>query len=108
MGGRFALIADPAAGPKLTAFDGGSVDYPDRSATVIMEASRFLSGGEIGFSGPGIPTRRYLTIEGLPAGFIADWASNHAQFPCGVDILLTCGDLLLGLPRSTALEVSCM
>jgi alpha-D-ribose 1-methylphosphonate 5-triphosphate synthase subunit PhnH len=107
MAGRFALIADPGSGPTLTAFDGGSVDYPDRSATLIVEASRLASGGQVGFSGPGIPTRRYLTIEGLPAGFVADWASNHAQFPCGVDILLTCGDRLVGLPRSTALEVSC-
>lgn len=105
--GRFALIADPGAGPTLTAFDGGGVDYPDRSATLIIEASRLASGGLFGFSGPGIPTRRYLTVEGMPAGFITDWASNHAQFPCGVDVLITCGKRIVGLPRSTALEVSC-
>jgi alpha-D-ribose 1-methylphosphonate 5-triphosphate synthase subunit PhnH len=106
--GRFALIADAAAGPNLAAFDRGSVDYPDRSATVIIEVGRVLSGGSIGFSGPGIPTRRYLTIEGLPANFTADWAANRSLFPRGVDVLLTCGDHFLGLPRSTALEVSCM
>jgi len=105
---RFALIADPTAGLNLAAFDRGSDDYPDRSATVILEVGRVLSGGRIGFSGPGIPTRRYLTIEGLPANFIADWAANRALFPCGVDVLLTCGNHFLGLPRSTALEVSCM
>jgi alpha-D-ribose 1-methylphosphonate 5-triphosphate synthase subunit PhnH len=108
MESRFALIADPVAGPNLAAFDRGSVDYPDRSATVIMEVGRVLSGGRLGFSGPGIPTRRYLTIHGLPENFIADWAANRALFPCGVDVLLTCGDQFLGLPRSTALEVSCM
>jgi alpha-D-ribose 1-methylphosphonate 5-triphosphate synthase subunit PhnH len=108
MESRFALIADPAAGPNLAAFDRGSVDYPDRSATVIMEVGHVLSGGQIGFSGPGIPTRRYLAIEGLPANFIADWASNRSLFPCGIDVLLSCGDRFLGLPRSTALEVSCM
>ncbi len=105
---RFALIADPAVGPGLPSFDPGSLDYPDRSATLVIEASRLASGGRIGFSGPGIPTRRFLTIEGLPKGFAAEWAVNHAQFPCGVDVLIACGNRIVGLPRSTALEVSCM
>jgi alpha-D-ribose 1-methylphosphonate 5-triphosphate synthase subunit PhnH len=104
---RFALITEPGNGLKLTAFDGGSVDYPDRSATLIIEASRLASGGRFGFSGPGIPTRRFLAIDGLPSGFVADWAANHALFPCGVDVIVTCGKQILGLPRSTALEVSC-
>lgn len=108
MAARFALIADPAAGPGLPSFDPGSVDYPDRSATLIIEASRLASGGQMGFSGPGIPTKRYLTIEGLPRDFCAGWAGNRAQFPCGVDVLITCGNRIVGLPRSTALEVSCM
>lgn len=106
-GARFALLAETAKAPRLSAFDSGSIDYPDRSATLIIEASRLASGGQIGFSGPGIPTRRFLAIDGLPEGFVADWALNHARFPCGVDVLITCGDRLVGLPRSTALELSC-
>jgi alpha-D-ribose 1-methylphosphonate 5-triphosphate synthase subunit PhnH len=107
MAARFALIADPNACPKLGAFDSGTVEYPDRSATLIIEVNQLASGGRIDFSGPGIPTRRFLAIDGLPADFVADWSLNHALFPCGVDILLTCGRQVLGLPRSTALEVSC-
>ncbi|HWA46331.1 MAG TPA: phosphonate C-P lyase system protein PhnH [Hypericibacter adhaerens] len=107
MAARFALVADAATAPRLADFDGGSVDHPDRSATLIIEASRLASGGPIGFSGPGIPTRRFLAIDGLPEGFVADWTLNHARFPCGVDVLVTCGDRLVGLPRSTALELSC-
>jgi alpha-D-ribose 1-methylphosphonate 5-triphosphate synthase subunit PhnH len=98
----------PAAlGLLLALADGDTPVWLYRSATLIIEASRLASGGPIGFSGPGIPTRRFLAIDGLPEGFVADWTLNHARFPCGVDVLVTCGDRLVGLPRSTALELSC-
>jgi alpha-D-ribose 1-methylphosphonate 5-triphosphate synthase subunit PhnH len=104
---RFALIADAPRCPPLDRFAPGEEDYPDRSATLIVEATRLASPGPLGLSGPGIADRRSLAVEGLAPRFLADWAANHALFPRGVDILVTCGNRLCGLPRSIRLEGSC-
>jgi alpha-D-ribose 1-methylphosphonate 5-triphosphate synthase subunit PhnH len=104
---RFALIADARHCPPLDAFELGSEEYPDRSATLIIEVAHLAEGGAVVLSGPGIPERRGLTIDGLPRGFRAAWVANRALFPRGIDVLLTCGDRLAGLPRSIALEDAC-
>jgi alpha-D-ribose 1-methylphosphonate 5-triphosphate synthase subunit PhnH len=105
---RFALIADARHCPPLDRFACGEEDYPDRSATLILEATRLAEAGPLGLRGPGIADRRSLTVEGLAPQFLAEWAANHALFPRGVDILLTCGRRLSGLPRSIRLEGACM
>ncbi len=97
---RFALIAAPGAAPSLAAFDAGSDEYPDRSATLIVAVERLGAGETLSLRGPGIPERRALAAAGLPAGFRREWRANHARFPRGIDIVLTAGDRLAGLPRS--------
>ncbi|MGB4117933.1 MAG: phosphonate C-P lyase system protein PhnH [Polaromonas sp.] len=98
--------------PALSDMQAGSDEYPDQSATCIMEASSLQTGADPlawSLSGPGILAPMGLTAEGLPADFVAQWASNHAAFPRGVDVLLTTSTQVLGLPRSTmlrALQVS--
>ena len=101
---RFALIADPALLPSLAAFDAGTDEYPDRSATLIVEVAALGDGEPLVLRGPGIPDRRTLKVAGLPAGFRAEWRSNHARFPRGVDVILTARGRLAGLPRSTVIE----
>jgi alpha-D-ribose 1-methylphosphonate 5-triphosphate synthase subunit PhnH len=105
---RFALVADAPRCPALDRFAPGEEDYPDRSATLIIEATRLATPGPLGLRGPGIADRHSLAVEGLAPRFVGDWAANHARFPRGVDILLTCGNRLCGLPRSVRLEGSCM
>jgi alpha-D-ribose 1-methylphosphonate 5-triphosphate synthase subunit PhnH len=105
---RFALIAEPARCPPLQHFALGEEDYPDRSATLIIEVTGLAEGGPLTLSGPGIADRRQLSLSGMAPSFLADWAANHALFPRGVDILLTCGRRLCGLPRSIRLEGRCM
>jgi len=104
---QFALIADPGRYLPLRSFDPGTEDFPDRSATVILGVKAIGDSGAFALRGPGIPDRRQLAIAGLPQHFAADWAENHAQFPCGVDLILTCGTELVGLPRSIVLEMPC-
>ncbi|MET1029138.1 MAG: phosphonate C-P lyase system protein PhnH [Dongiaceae bacterium] len=105
---RFALIADAQHCPRLDEFAAGSEDYPDRSATLIIEVARLAEQGPITFRGPGIPDRRNLTIEALPPDFLAAWSANRALFPRGVDVILTCGAEIVGLPRRVMLEGPCM
>lgn len=93
--------------PRMSQMQAGTDEYPDQSATCIMETSSIQSGaGSLGWSlsGPGIASSVGLTAQGLPADFGVQWAVNHAAFPRGVDVLLTTATQVLGLPRSTMLQ----
>lgn len=79
----------------------GTQDYPDRSTTVIIEVLRFGEGKRFRLTGPGIDGHRDLAIAGLPEGFATFRAANRALFPRGLDVVLTAGRDLVGLPRST-------
>jgi alpha-D-ribose 1-methylphosphonate 5-triphosphate synthase subunit PhnH len=105
---RFALIAEAAGCPPLHRFALGEEEYPDRSATLVIEVTSLEEGGPLILSGPGIADRRQLSLGGLAPSFLVDWAANHAAFPRGVDIFFTCGTRLCGLPRSIRLEGRCM
>ncbi|WP_417807329.1 phosphonate C-P lyase system protein PhnH [Thioclava sp.] len=93
----FALGTWAALDP-IERFAIGTPDYPDRSATLIVENAEF---GPVNarLSGPGIAV---TTPAPLPA--IEAFAQNHAQFPLGVDFLLCSGAQVFGLPRSTEVE----
>ena len=97
---RFALVHDASAMPDLDAFGAGSSDYPDRSATLIVQVQHLVPGTGMRLQGPGIRDANHLDIAGLPARFWEQWQANTAMFPCGVDVIFTSGDRLAGLPRT--------
>jgi alpha-D-ribose 1-methylphosphonate 5-triphosphate synthase subunit PhnH len=100
----FLFVADAASLPRLGSLALGEDRYPDCSATLVVEVPA-LDGPESGrFTGPGIAAAEPVRIAGLPAWFREDWAANGAAYPLGVDCLLTCGDRMLGLPRTTRWE----
>ncbi len=90
----FAIGTWSALGP-LSAFPAGTPEYPDRSATLIVEVADLHAPGTR-LTGPGI--RDTAT---LPLPDRASFAANAARFPLGVDLFLTCGAELAALPRST-------
>lgn len=102
---RFALITDAAAMPDLSAFDAGSAEYPDRSATLVVQVPRFHGGRRVRLSGPGIPEPVHIEPAGLRPDFWGQWRRNTAAFPCGVDVLFVCGAQIAGMPRTTRAEV---
>lgn len=101
---NFAVVSDVSAAPRLGEFAQGNELYPDRSATVIFQVSSFEAGQKIVARGPGIQTEIRIQAEGLPDWFWRDWAVNAACYPLGIDILLTCGNEAIGLPRSITVE----
>jgi alpha-D-ribose 1-methylphosphonate 5-triphosphate synthase subunit PhnH len=85
----------------------GSDEYPEHSATCVIEVDSFdfESGDQsLTLSGPGIEGTLQFHSIGLPLGFEMQWASNHSIFPRGVDVLFTTQTQVIGLPRTTLLS----
>ena len=100
----FAIVADPASMPQLADFPAGCDQYPDRSATLIIQVAALTGGADWLLRGPGIRDSRTFAPRGLPAPFRGWVRDNHQMFPRGVDLIFTCGSSLAALPRSTRLE----
>lgn len=98
---RFAFIRRIDAMPPLDAFSLGTDEYPDRSATLVIEVAALCPGDGIVFAGPGIKGTARLRIDGVGPEFWRERASLAELFPRGVDLVLTCGGQLAALPRTT-------
>jgi alpha-D-ribose 1-methylphosphonate 5-triphosphate synthase subunit PhnH len=90
----FALGTWDALQP-LDVYPVGTAEYPDRSATLIIEVPE-LSNSGARLTGPGIRKEARLTLPDIDA-----FCLNAARFPLGWDCFLTCGDALAALPRTT-------
>lgn len=110
---HLAWMAGPAEMPPLASFSQGTDEYPDRSATCILDVPALAEGGDWLLRGPGIRNQARLRVGGLPARmaasfparFAAEWAANHASFPCGVDLFLAAPRLIAAMPRTARLEL---
>lgn len=78
----------------------GTSEYPDRSATLIVEMPELTPQGAV-LTGPGIKESAQLSLPDVAA-----MRRNAALFPLGVDFFLTCGNRVAALPRSTQAEDS--
>lgn len=97
----FAVIGDVAVMPALEAFSPGSAESPEHAATLLIEVPSLSDGPAVEWHGPGIREMQTVHLAGLPPSFWTRWQANHAAFPQGVDIVFTCADAVLGLPRTT-------
>lgn len=102
--GRFAFIGADDPVPDFLGFAAGSQDYPDRSATLVIELPALAGGAELVARGPGIKGAAAIAPVGLPADFVRRWSANRGLFPRGIDVVLTSGAALMALPRSTELQ----
>lgn len=100
----FAVIDGLADEPKLSAFNLGTDQFPDRSTTVIVQVAGLEGGSVLTLVGPGILGSRNIAPQGLRSGFTDELRENGALYPLGVDVLLAHGEGLIGLPRSTQIE----
>jgi alpha-D-ribose 1-methylphosphonate 5-triphosphate synthase subunit PhnH len=109
----FAWVAAGDAMPALASFSQGSDNAPDQSATCVLDLplldaqARSESGAaQWSLKGPGIQDVNHLSVDGLAADFLAQWTANHASFPRGVDLFLASAQQLVGLPRTTSIQLS--
>ncbi len=93
----FALGDWPALCP-MDQFAIGTPEYPDRSATLIIEMPQIVADGTR-LRGPGIKDSAVLN---LPDPTVVQ--RNAALFPLGLDFFFTSGSHIAALPRSSRLE----
>ncbi|WP_120634382.1 phosphonate C-P lyase system protein PhnH [Ruegeria sp. EL01] len=90
----FAVGTWDALGP-LNAYRIGTPEYPDRSATLIVEGDRLHQRNAV-LKGPGIKDVAHLSLPDIGA-----MQANAALYPLGCDFFFTSGDQIAALPRST-------
>ena len=73
----------------------GSAEYPDRSATLIVEMDDLHAEGAQ-LKGPGIKDMGHLNLPDPHA-----MQANAQHYPMGLDFFLTSGSRVAALPRST-------
>ncbi|MEP2532159.1 phosphonate C-P lyase system protein PhnH [Shimia sp.] len=78
----------------------GTPEYPDRSATLIVERDAFEPGGAV-LRGPGIRDTATLDLPALDV-----FRQNAALFPLGLDFFFTAADQVAALPRTTKVEAA--
>ena len=79
----------------LSGYPIGTSEYPDRSATLIVEGSERVESGAT-LKGPGIKESSSLFLPEIRA-----FQDNRTLFPLGLDFIFTNGDRLAALPRTT-------
>ena len=104
-GAAFAFASSAATLSAFSLFALGTDEYPDRSTTVVLAIPALTGGPTLTLRGPGIKGEASIAPTGLPEDFAAQWAENRAQFPRGIDLLLLAPEGLVGLPRTTRIEL---
>jgi alpha-D-ribose 1-methylphosphonate 5-triphosphate synthase subunit PhnH len=79
----------------LDGYRTGEAEYPDRSATLIVEMPALTAEGAT-LTGPGIRDTAHLSLPEAEA-----FRRNARLFPLGLDFFLTAGDRVAALPRTT-------
>src|SRR5262249_4789915 len=98
----YAVISDTAGLLPLTDFALGTPEYPDRSATLILQVRELKTTGWK-LEGPGICRHTQFSAFSLPANFTARIGATRRRFPCGFEMFSTTAAELAALPRSTRL-----
>lgn len=90
----FAVGTWDALAP-LSIYPIGTSEYPDRSATLIVECAQLAQSGAK-LTGPGIKDQATLGLPELDA-----FKANRMLFPLGVDFIFTSANQIAALPRTT-------
>jgi alpha-D-ribose 1-methylphosphonate 5-triphosphate synthase subunit PhnH len=77
----FAFVSDARQSPDFMSFALGSADYPDRSATLILQVERFEGDDARRLAGPGIVGTRLFSASSLPDDLIFVSSSAVAALP---------------------------
>lgn len=100
----FLFCTAASAASVLRAAHRGTAEYPDNSATLIIQLGQFPVDAYLTLKGPGIDGARTFSTCGLPPRFWDLMADNHTLFPLGVDAFFATPAEIAALPRSTQIR----
>ncbi|MEL7300816.1 MAG: phosphonate C-P lyase system protein PhnH [Pseudomonadota bacterium] len=97
------FLGSAAAPEMLARVAVGSDLYPDEGATVVVAAT-ICEGQPLRLTGPGVDGDIDIRVEGLADGF---WKARatRSRYPMGFDLFIQDGARIIGIPRSTHVEV---
>lgn len=93
-----------ASNPSPSDFAAGDNLAPEKSTTLIIEVPSLNGGLTLRLSGPGLREPRAIAPQ-LPESVLAYLRNRPHPFPQGVDLIFTCGEAMMALPRTTDVEV---
>ncbi|MFC0692497.1 phosphonate C-P lyase system protein PhnH [Paraburkholderia humisilvae] len=102
----FAYLHDAAVMPALESFALGEPEAPETAVTLLIRVTALTGGTPLTLRGPGIETTHAIAPVGLPERFWRERAELAPLFPCGIDCYFVCADTLMGLPRTTQVELN--
>jgi alpha-D-ribose 1-methylphosphonate 5-triphosphate synthase subunit PhnH len=106
----FIFVKGNLRTPAILAAKVGSLRYPEEGATVIVDVDKISDvacDGAVALtlSGPGVLDTKTIYVAGLDVAILADFVSQNAEFPTGIDLILTDGDDALScVPRTAKLN----
>ncbi|RKQ40248.1 phosphonate C-P lyase system protein PhnH [Enterobacter sp. R1(2018)] len=101
---QFAVAGETISADELNALAQGTDVAPDTSATLILQVSSLSGGRMLRLTGAGIREERMIAPQ-LPECVLHELTERPHPFPLGIDLILTCGERLLAIPRTTHVEV---
>lgn len=106
----FIFVKGNVRTPAILAAKVGSLRYPEDGATVIVEVDKISDvacDGAVAvmLSGPGVLDTKTIYVVGLDVAILADFVSQNAEFPTGIDMIFTdADDALSCVPRTAKLN----
>ena len=97
----FAMSTDAFS---LTEFDPGTALSPEQGATLFVMTESLDAGPSLSLTGPGIETNKKINPFGLPESLLADRDAMRPIYPAGIDLVLTHGERVVCLPRTTQIS----
>ncbi|MDU7822567.1 MAG: phosphonate C-P lyase system protein PhnH, partial [Klebsiella sp.] len=100
----FAVASDSISAEQLNVLSAGAVVAPETGVTLVVQLASLRGGRMLRLTGAGIAEERMIAPQ-LPECIIEELTERPHPFPLGIDLILTCGERLLAIPRTTHVEV---
>lgn len=100
----FAVTDEAIFSEQLNALFTGTAVAPEAGATLILQVASLSGGRMLRFTGAGIAEERMIALQLLEC-ILHELTERLHLFLLGIDLILTCGERLLAILRTTHVEV---
>ena len=101
---QFVIITKPATMPSLDTFRIGRFEYPDKATTMVVQVDDILPVEEKEYFDSDVFSTTHLELKGISQNFMDQWRQISTRYPFGIDIFITCEDVLTVLPKTKHIE----